>query len=133
MRLRTPLAMLLALTLPTMLAFAAIEYYIEGTETPDGLDIDIAKALAELLGVEVEFKQGAGFGGIVGDLKASRYDVVMSAISVTPERQAEIDLVPYFGPVGTGILTQKGNPEGFQSVEDLCGHPVAAQDGTYQT
>ena len=120
------------LTIGSDIVYAPIEYYIEGTETPDGLDIDIAKALAEKLGVEVEFKQVANFAGIVGDLKASRYDIVMSAISVTPERQAEIDLVSYFGPVGTGILTAPGNPEGFQALEDLCGHPVAAQDGTYQ-
>jgi polar amino acid transport system substrate-binding protein len=120
------------LTIGSDIAYAPIEFYIEGTETPDGMDIDIAKAIAEQLGVEVEFQQVADFGGIVGDLNASRYDIVMSAISVTPERQTEIDFVPYFGPVGTGILTQKGNPEGFESVEDLCGHPVAAQDGTYQ-
>jgi polar amino acid transport system substrate-binding protein len=120
------------LTIGSDIAYAPIEFYIEGTETPDGLDIDLAKAMAEELGVEVEFEQVADFAGIVGDLKASRYDIVMSAISVTPERQAEIDFVSYFGPVGTGVLTAPGNPEGFEVLEDLCGHPVAAQDGTYQ-
>jgi polar amino acid transport system substrate-binding protein len=65
-------------------------------------------------------------------LNASRYDIVMSAISITEERQAEIDLIPYFGPAGTGILVQEGNPEGIAAIEDLCGLAVAAQVGTIQ-
>ena len=75
-----------------------------------GLDVDIATAMAEKLGVEVEFQQVADFAGIVGDLTSGRYDIVMSAISITPEREAEIDFIPYFGPVGTGILTPERQP-----------------------
>jgi polar amino acid transport system substrate-binding protein len=114
------------------IAYAPIEYYEEGTQNETGMDVDLARAMAELLGVDVEFQQVADFAGIVGDLKSKRYDIVMSAISVTPEREAEIDMLPYFGPVGTGILTPTGNPNGFQSLEDLCGRKVAAQVGTYQ-
>ena len=114
------------------IAFPPIESFEEGTDKPVGLDIDIAQALAAELGVDVKFEQVADFAGIVGDLKSKRYDIVMSAISITPEREAEIDFVPYFGPVGTGILVQKGNPEGIETLEDLCGLSVAAQVGTYQ-
>jgi polar amino acid transport system substrate-binding protein len=114
------------------IAYAPIEFFEEGTDTPRGLDIDIATAIADLLGVEVEFRQVADFAGIVGDLEVSRYDIIMSAISITPEREAVVDFVPYFGPVGTGVLVQTGNPQGFVGIEDLCGHPVAAQDGTFQ-
>jgi len=120
------------LTIGSDIAYAPIEYFEEGTDNPVGLDIDIAKALAAELGVDVKFDQVADFAGIVGDLKSERYDIVMSAISITPEREAEIDFVPYFGPVGTGILTPTGNPNGFAALEDLCGFTVAAQVGTYQ-
>jgi polar amino acid transport system substrate-binding protein len=89
-------------------------------------------AMGEALGVEVEFQQVADFAGIVGDLTSGRYDVVMSAISITPEREAEIDFIAYFGPAGTGVLVQAGNPEGIESVEDLCGKAVGAQVGTIQ-
>ncbi len=112
--------------------YPPIESYEEGTENPVGLDVDLWNAIAELLGVEIRTQQVADFAGIVGDLKAKRYDVVWSAISITPEREAEIDFIPYFGPVGTGVLTQKGNPEGIKTVADLCGRPVAAQVGTFQ-
>ena len=114
------------------IAYPPIESFEEGTDKPVGLDIDIAQALAAELGVDVKFEQVADFAGIVGDLKSERYDIVMSAISITPEREAEIDFIPYFGPVGTGILTPSGNPNGFAALEDLCGYTVAAQVGTYQ-
>ena len=114
------------------ITYAPNEYYEEGTDTPTGMDVDLANAMADVLGIEVEFQQVADFGGIVGDLKSKRYDIIMSAISITPTREAEIDFIAYFGPVGTGILVQAGNPEGINAIEDLCGRPVAAQQGTYQ-
>ena len=115
------------------IAYPPIESLEEGTQNPVGLDIDLAKAIAQALGVEVEFQQVADFAGIVGDLKAKRYDIVMSAISITPEREAEIDFVPYFAPVGTGILVKAGNPKGLTSFwTKLCGLKIAAQAGTYQ-
>jgi polar amino acid transport system substrate-binding protein len=120
------------LTVGSDIAYAPIEFFEEGTQNAMGMDIDLMTAMAELLGVEVEFQQVADFGAIVEDLKASRYDVIMSAISITPEREAEIDFVPYFGPVGTGILVADGNPQGIEEPEDLCGLRVAAQVGTYQ-
>ena len=120
------------LTIGSDIAYAPIEYYEEGTQNATGMDVDLMKALAAALGVDVEFKQVADFAGIVGDLQAKRYDAVMSAISITPEREAQIDFVPYFGPVGTGILVPAGNPKKIAGPEDLCGRKVAAQVGTYQ-
>ena len=120
------------LTVGSDIAYAPIEFYEEGTQNAMGMDIDLMTAMADILGVDVEFLQVADFGAIVEDLKTQRYDIVMSAISVTAEREAEIDLIPYFGPVGTGILVQSGNPKGIDAVEDLCGLKVAAQVGTYQ-
>lgn len=120
------------LTVGSDIAYPPNEFYEEGTQNAVGLDIDLITALAEAMGVDVEFQQVAEFSGIVGDLQAERYDIVVSSISVTPEREAVIDLIPYFGPVGTGILTPAGNPNNFETLEDLCGFKVAAQVGTYQ-
>lgn len=120
------------LTVGSDIAYPPIEYYEEGTQNAVGLDVDLMAALAEAMGVDFEFEQVADFAGIVGDLKSSRYDVVMSAISITEERSAEIDFVPYFGPAGTGVLVPAGNPEGIAAIEDICGLAVAAQVGTIQ-
>lgn len=118
------------LTVGSDIAYAPMEFYIEGTETPDGLDVDLAKAIGEALGVEVEF-QNTGFDGIIPALDIEDFDVIMSAMTITAERQDQIDFVPYLS-VGTGILVPAGNPDGIQSENDLCGLTVAVQLGTIQ-
>jgi polar amino acid transport system substrate-binding protein len=118
------------LTIGSDIAYAPIEFYIEGTETADGLDVDIAKALGAALGVEVEFVN-SGFDGLIGALGTEDFDVIMSAMTVTEEREQVIDFVPYVN-VGTGILVPAGNPDDVQELEDLCGLTVAVQVGTTQ-
>lgn len=112
------------------IAYAPFEFYIEGTETEDGLDIDIAKAIADLLGVDVEFVNSP-FDTIRDALNTNDFDIVISAMTITPERQQEVDFVAYLS-VGTGILVPAGNPNGIQSLDDLCGLTVAVQLGTIQ-
>ncbi len=118
------------LTIGSDIAYAPFEFYIEGTETEDGLDVDIAKAIADVLGVEVEFINSP-FDTIRDALNTSEFDVVISAMTITPERQQEVDFVPYLS-VGTGILVPTGNPEGIQGLDDLCGLTVAVQLSTIQ-
>ena len=120
------------LTIGSDIAYAPIEYFEEGTDNAVGMDVDIANAMAAKMGVKVEFEQVADFAGIVGDLTSGRYDIVMSAISITPEREAEIDFVPYFGPVGTAVITPSDNPFGITTIDKACGRILGAQDGTYQ-
>jgi len=112
------------------IAYPPLEFIIEGTETADGVDVDIARCLAEELGVSVEFLN-TGFDGIEAALNTEEFDIVMSAMTITPERSAQIDFVPYLS-VGVGILVEAGNPDGIQEVEDLCGLTVAVQLGTIQ-
>jgi len=112
------------------IAYAPFEFYQEGTQTEDGLDVDIAKAIAEALGVDVEWVNSP-FDTIRDALNTSEFDIVISAMTITPERQQEVDFVPYLS-VGTGILVPAGNPKGIQGLEDLCGLTVAVQLGTIQ-
>ncbi len=112
------------------IAYAPIEFYIEGTETPDGLDVDLAKAMGKALGVDVEFIN-SGFDGLIAALQSEDFDVVMSAMTVNEERQKEIDFVDYV-IVGTGVLVPAGNPGGIKTLDDLCGITVAVQLGTIQ-
>ena len=50
-----------------------------------GFDIDFANALAEELGVKVEF-QTVAWDGIFNGLNAKQYDTIISSTSITPER-----------------------------------------------
>ena len=52
-----------------------------------GFDIDLARAVARELGVKPVFVN-AGFDGIFPALQNGTFDVVVSAVTITPERRA---------------------------------------------
>ena len=56
---------------------------------------------------------------IVDNLVGNRFDVVVSAVSITPELQKKVDFVPYFD-AGESLLVQKGNPHNLKTVADLA-------------
>jgi len=112
------------------IAYAPVEFYKEGTQEVQGIDWDLAQAMGQKLGVKFTFANTT-FDGIIPALKANRFDVIMSAMSDTPERQKEVDFIDYF-KAGTSILVKKGNPQGIQSLDDLCGKTIALQKGTTQ-
>jgi polar amino acid transport system substrate-binding protein len=112
------------------IAYAPVEFYKEGTREVQGIDVDLAQALGKKLGVKFTFNNTT-FDGIIPALKAKRFDIIMSAMSDTPERQKEVDFLDYFN-AGTSIIVKKGNPEGIQSLDDLCGRTIALQKGTTQ-
>lgn len=112
------------------IAYAPMEFYEAGSDEAKGLDVDLAEALGEKLGVNVEFIN-TGWDGIVPALQAKDGDILMSSMTITPDREAEIDFIPYAN-VGTGTLVHSGNPEGIAKLEDLCGLTVAVQEGTIQ-
>ena len=112
------------------IAYAPLEFFEEGSERPKGLDIDLGEALADQLGVEVDF-QNQGFDSLIPALQDGEIDAIMSAMTVTDERSREIDFIAYLN-VGTGVLVAAGNPEGVRTLEDLCGLTVAVQADTIQ-
>ena len=112
------------------IAYAPLEFYQTGTETPDGLDVDLAKAIAEALGVEVEFVN-SGFDGLIEALNTDEFDAVMSAMTIDADRSKLVDFVPYLN-VGVGIVVPAGNPNNIAGLDDLCGLTVAVQLGTVQ-
>jgi polar amino acid transport system substrate-binding protein len=111
-------------------AYAPVEFFKVGTQDVQGIDWDLAQAMGKKLGVTVSFANTT-FDGIIPALKAKRFDVIMSAMSDTPERQKQVDFIDYFN-AGTSILVKKGNPEGIQSLDGLCGKTIALQKGTTQ-
>ena len=118
------------MTIGSDIAYAPLEFYQTGTETPDGLDVDLAKAIAEALGVDVEFIN-SGFDGIIEALNTDEFDAVMSAMTIDADRSKQVDFVPYLN-VGEGIVVPTGNPNSIAGLDDLCGLTVAVQLGTVQ-
>ncbi|MHB9859142.1 ABC transporter substrate-binding protein [Streptomyces sp. YIM S03343] len=120
------------------IAYPPVEFIQNGKAV--GIDPDLAAALGKQLGVTFDFQNGK-FDSLIVGLQAKRFNVIMSAMNDTKDRQNGInsdtgkkagngvDFVDYF-TAGTSILVQKGNPKGIKSLDDLCGKVVALQRGT---
>lgn len=100
------------------------------TNQPVGFDIDLIKAIAQRMGLTARI-QSAGFDSIIPSLDSKRFDVVISAMTITSDRQQKVDFVPYFS-AGESLLVQKGNPKNIKTVADLCGQPVSVENGTIE-
>jgi polar amino acid transport system substrate-binding protein len=116
-------------TIGSDIAYPPMEFEDDDGE-PTGFDIDLANAIGELFGVEVAF-ENAAFDGLIPALLSERYDTLMTAMTVTDERDEQVDFIPYFN-AGSGIIVAAGNPNAIQTPEDLCGRTVAVQEGTIQ-
>jgi polar amino acid transport system substrate-binding protein len=110
--------------------FPPFESFADGSNTLTGIDADLAEALGEELGVKVEFVDVDAHARIPA-LADGEVDVIISAMTISEERQQRIDFIPYFKG-GTGILVHGGNPTDIQDDTDLCFHTVAVQEGTIQ-
>ncbi|WP_206446174.1 ABC transporter substrate-binding protein [Agrococcus sp. KRD186] len=111
------------------ISFPPMEYYSgEGTETPEGVDVDLAYAIGEQFGLPVEIEP-TGFDGLLPALSANRCDTVISGILVTEERTQQVPAVGYLDTHRV-IMVADGNPRGITSFEDLSGLNVALEGGT---
>jgi cyclohexadienyl dehydratase len=61
-------------------------FFDKGTSTFRGFDVDVAEAIANSLGVKVEYVRTA-WPHLSADFEADRFDVAMGGISITPERE----------------------------------------------
>src|SRR5947209_10209100 len=106
------------------------EYIDTATNKAAGFDVDLITAVAKNMGLQVNVVT-TKFDTIIDDLSNKRFDVVISAVSVTPERQKKVDFVPYFN-AGESLLVQAGNPKNITKLADQCGQNVGVQTGTIE-
>ncbi|MBU8879305.1 transporter substrate-binding domain-containing protein [Bacillus sp. FJAT-29790] len=94
-----------------------------------GLDIDIAKAVAEKLGYNLDIRD-MDFGGLIQALQSGQVDFVMSAMSATDERKNSVDFSEIYYTSKHMIVSKKDS--GITSVEELSGKKVGVQLGSIQ-
>ena len=110
-------------------AYAPWEYISETDgKTVEGIDVDIAEAMAKTLGVKVDFQTSA-FDAILPALGA-KYDLGISAFSVTNERMGAVNFVSY-SQSGSLWAVKAGNPTKFDA-KDICGRIIALQSSSYE-
>jgi len=92
-----------------------------------GFDIDLAAAMAKVLGVKIEYQDGA-FENMTPALQSGRVDMIMSGFYDTPKRRPMFDFVDYL-KAGAQFYTLVSLKD-IQSLADLCGKTITTSRGT---
>jgi His/Glu/Gln/Arg/opine family amino acid ABC transporter permease subunit len=93
-----------------------------------GFDIDLARAVARELGVKPVFVN-SGFDGIFPALQNGSFDVVVSAVTITPERRAALLFSDPYIDAGQ-LLAVRRDQTGINGPADLAGKRVGVQINT---
>jgi polar amino acid transport system substrate-binding protein len=94
-----------------------------------GFDVQLVEAAADLLGLRVEWRD-LPFAEVLPAVLDEEADLAASAITITAERSADLDFVPYF-ETGTQWVTAIPNELGVFP-NTACGARVAVQAATIQ-
>jgi len=96
-----------------------------------GFDVDMAKRMAKALGVELELVSTA-WDGIIPALMTSKFDIIMSGMTVTEERSEVVDFANPYIIIGQTALIRKDLDGEIKSYKDLNNpkYKVASKLGT---
>lgn len=100
--------------------------WVEGDQ-PAGYDVDLARAVAHKLGLEVEFVP-SGLDSIYDDLAARRADMAASALPYAPEQGWRASFSTFYFNAGQVLVTRQGSP--IAGVADLTGRTLATPLGS---
>ena len=102
---------------------------VDASNQPVGLDVDMAKNIAEALGVELELQQITG-ANRVPYLATDRLDIVIAAMGATPERALQIAFTSPYAALSSGVF----GPDSIAitSAADITDQVIAVARGTTQ-
>ena len=83
-----------------------------------GFEIDIARRLAEDMGVRVEFVP-TKWAGIIPALLTGKFDVIIGGMGITPKRALKVNFSQPYDYSGMGIVAHKKLAAGFDSLESF--------------
>ena len=94
-----------------------------------GFDVDIVQAVADGLKLKLAIRDSSFDGLQSGQaLNAGQCDLAASAMTITPERQKNIDFSTSYYDSKQSLLVPKGSD--IKSIDDLAGKTVGVQQGT---
>ena len=83
-----------------------------------GFDVDIANALCEQIKRKCVFVESE-WDSIIPGLQAKKYDVIISSMSITPERARVVDFTNRYYKTPSAIVVKKGNYEHIFDIDAL--------------
>jgi polar amino acid transport system substrate-binding protein len=108
--------------------YPPMEYFDVDGETLIGFDIELTKALADKLGLQVKFIDTA-WEGIMAGVDADRYDIAIN-ITILSERQKKYNFTKPYIDSSITIATLKSSSLKIEKPEDIAGFSVAYQSDT---
>lgn len=113
------------LVMATNAYFPPYEYY-EGEEIV-GIDVEVARAIADKLGLELEI-QDMEFGSIITAVQTGKVDMGLAGMTVTEERMQNVNFTTTYATGIQSIIVVEGSD--IQSADDLPGHMIGVQLST---
>lgn len=111
----------------TNTGFVPFEFKSDGKSEPQGFDIDLIKAVAAKMNCKVEFSDYV-FDDLITALNKKEVDVIISSMTITDERKAQISFSdPYFSG---GLAIVAGSNSRINSLADLEGKTIFVENGT---
>lgn len=96
-----------------------------------GFDVDMAKEMAAAMGVKLRIVR-LDWNGILPALLADQFDIIMSGMTITPERNLWVNFADPYMTVGQTILLRKALADKVKSYKDLDAktYTVVTKPGT---
>ena len=93
-----------------------------------GFDVEVARYIADSLGVKVKFVEGE-WDGLFAGLDAGMYDIIVNGVDETPERAEKYDFSDPYAYIHTVLVVRSDNKK-IKSFKDLKGKTTANSIGS---
>ena len=118
------------LTVGTDATYAPMEFMDTDGKTIIGMEPDLGVAIGNVLGLKIKLVNGT-FDTLIPGLSSGKYDIAMSSMNDTKEREEKLDFVTLWQAGSSFVTTATGGPT-VKSLTDLCGLKVAVLSGSVQ-
>ena len=121
------------LTIGTASGYPPYEFVdaASGDQSVIGIDIELAQAIADKLGVKLEV-QDMNFSSLLTSLSAGKVDMAIAGISPTDERKETYDFSDSYLFADQSIIINKSDADKYKSLDDFKGKTLAAEKSTTQ-
>ena len=102
--------------------------FLDDNDEFQGFDVDISNEIAERLGVKANFI-ATKWDGLIGGLKADKFDIIIGQMTVTEERKKSVDFTDPYVITGSVLVTREDTND-ITKLEDIKGKKVGVGGGT---
>ncbi len=105
--------------------FPPYEYYDKNKIV--GIDVDIARAIADKMGVELDV-QDMAFDSLIPAVQSGKADFTAAGITVNEDRKKNVDFTDTYAEAAQVIIVKEGSE--IKTPDDLTGKKIGVQTGT---